>query len=297
MPAYPYQVVDVFTREPLAGNQLAVFTEGPAIPEELLQPLALEMGFSETVFVFPPRGDETALVRIFTPASEIPFAGHPVLGTAVAIAIARDLDRVELGTLQGPVPLEITERTVASAFGRMRQPIPTVATLPDPQPLLAALRLPGSDLPVEIYDNGLPHVYVALPDEASVAAVTPDVGALTDFARSRGMPTVGINCFAGSGRRWKARMFAPADGVPEDAATGSAAGPLACHLARHGRIAFGDEIEISQGAEIGRPSTMYATAHGARGAITLVEVAGAAVLVASGAFQLGWKPAHIIPAP
>ena len=286
MAGYPYRIVDVFTNTALAGNQLAVFTQGETIPEELLQPLALEMGFSETVFVFAPAGDETARVRIFTPANEVPFAGHPVLGTAVALAITGDLNRVELQTPQGLVPLEITDRTPSRAFGRMRQPIPGVATLPDPEPLFAALRVTGSVLPVEVYDNGLPHVYVALPDEAAVAAVTPDFGALAEFARARDMPIVGINCFAGTECRWKTRMFAPADGVPEDAATGSAAGPLACHLAHHGRIAFGDEIEISQGAEIGRPSTLYATAHGSREAITRVEVAGAAVVVASGVFHL-----------
>ena len=286
MARYPYLIVDVFTSEVLAGNQLAVFTKGQTIPQERLQPLALEMGFSETVFVLPPLEQETARIRIFTPTSEVPFAGHPVLGTAVALAIADGLDRVELVTPQGPVPLEITDRTASGAFGRMQQPIPTVGTLPDPQALFAALRVTGSELPVEIYDNGIPHVYVALPDLTSVAAVAPDYGALADLARTRGVPIVGINCFAGAGRRWTTRMFAPADGVPEDAATGSAAGPLACHLARHDRIAFGDEIVICQGAEIGRPSTLYATAHGSRDAITRVEVAGMAIVVASGAFHL-----------
>lgn len=286
MAGYPYLIVDVFTSEALAGNQLAVFTKGQTIPQERLQPLALEMGFSETVFVLPPLEQETARIRIFTPTSEVPFAGHPVLGTAVALAIADGLDRVELVTPQGPVPLEITDRTASGAFGRMQQPIPTVGTLPDPQALFAALRVTGSELPVEIYDNGIPHVYVALPDLTSVAAVAPDYGALADLARTRGVPIVGINCFAGAGRRWTTRMFAPADGVPEDAATGSAAGPLACHLARHDRIAFGDEIVICQGAEIGRPSTLYATAHGSRDAITRVEVAGMAIVVASGAFHL-----------
>lgn len=286
MAGYPYLIVDVFTSEALAGNQLAVFTKGHTIPQERLQPLALEMGFSETVFVLPPLEQETARIRIFTPTSEVPFAGHPVLGTAVALAIADGLDRVELVTPQGSVPLEITDRTATGAFGRMRQPIPTVGTLPDPQALFAALRVTGSELPVEIYDNGIPHVYVALPDLTSVAAVAPDYGALADLARTRGMPIVGINCFAGAGHRWTTRMFAPADGVPEDAATGSAAGPLACHLARHDRIAFGDEIVICQGAEIGRPSTLYATAHGSRDAITRVEVAGMAIVVASGAFHL-----------
>ena len=254
MAGYPYLIVDVFTSEALAGNQLAVFTKGQTIPQERLQPLALEMGFSETVFVLPPLEQETARIRIFTPTSEVPF--------------------------------EITDRTATGAFGRMRQPIPTGGTLPDPQALFAALRVTGSELPVEIYDNGIPHVYVALRDLTSVAAVAPDYGALADLARTSGMPILGINCFAGAGRRWTTRMFAPADGVPEDAATGSAAGPLACHLARHDRIAFGDEIVICQGAEIGRPSTLYATAHGSRDAITRVEVAGMAIVVASGAFHL-----------
>jgi trans-2,3-dihydro-3-hydroxyanthranilate isomerase len=200
MSGYPYLIVDVFTSEALAGNQLAVFTEGQTVPPERLQPLALEMGFSETVFVFPPEGNETARVRIFTPATEVPFAGHPVLGTAVALAIAGELDRVELVTPQGHVPLEIADRTVSRAFGRMQQPIPTVAPLPDPQPLFAALRVTGSELPVEIYDNGLPHVYVALPDEAAVAAVAPDYGALADLARPRKAVDSDDGHVAGGGR-------------------------------------------------------------------------------------------------
>ena len=124
-------------------------------------------------------------------------------------------------------------------------------------------------------------MYVALPSEEAVAALEPDYAAL---ARIQGY--VGTYCFAGSGTRWKARMFAPADGVPEDPATGSAAGPLACHLARHGWIGWGEEIEISQGAEIGRPSTLYARAHGSAEAIERVEVGGSAVVVARGEFRL-----------
>src|SRR6185295_16096601 len=102
---------------------------------------------------------------------------------------------------------------------------------------------------------GPTHVYVALGSREQVAALAPDMGAL------RRLP-VGVNCFAGEGRRWKTRMFAPGHGVDEDPATGSAAGPLAVHLARHGRIAFGEEIEIEQGAEIGRPSKLFAVVHG-----------------------------------
>jgi trans-2,3-dihydro-3-hydroxyanthranilate isomerase len=142
---------------------------------------------------------------------------------------------------------------------------------------LAALGVERSELPVELYDNGLPNVYVVLGSEAEVAVLRPDLGRLGELPA-----VIGINCAAGSGSRWKTRMFAPAGGVAEDPATGSAAGPLALHLARHGRIEFGDEIEIRQGAELGRPSTLYAVARSAEEA----EVGGSAVIVARGEFRL-----------
>lgn len=283
----PFLIVDVFTDRPLAGNQLAVFTDGAAIPEDLLQPLALEMGFSETVFILPARAGADARVRIFTPVSELPFAGHPVLGTGVAVAIERDRDHVTLATGAGPVPIDITTRDATTGFGWMRQPIPSIAAHPEPEPVFRALGVDGSHLPVEVYDNGIPHLYVALADEDAVAGLTPDFAALTALAAVADAAILGFNCFAGSGTRWKTRMFAPADGVPEDAATGSAAGPLACHLARHGRIQFGEEIAIAQGVEIGRPSALYARARGSLDEITGVEVGGSAVVVASGAFRLG----------
>ena len=169
----------------------------------------------------------------------------------------------------------------------MQQPIPTVEAFEPQAELFAALGIAGSELPVELYDLGIRHVYVALPSEEAVAALEPDYGAL---ARLTGI--VGVNCFAGSGTRWKTRMFAPADGVPEDPATGSAAGPLAVHLARHGRIPFGEQIEITQGVEIGRPSTLYAKVEGSAERVERVEVGGSAVVVARGEFSLrGVAPA------
>jgi trans-2,3-dihydro-3-hydroxyanthranilate isomerase len=122
---------------------------------------------------------------------------------------------------------------------------------------------------------------VMLRSEAEVAGVRPDLARLSEL---RGV--VGVNTFAGAGAKWKTRMFAPVDGVPEDPATGSAAGPLALHLARHERIAFGDEIEISQGAELGRPSTLYARVEGSADELTRVEVGGSAIIVARGEFRL-----------
>jgi trans-2,3-dihydro-3-hydroxyanthranilate isomerase len=278
---FRYVVADVFTDRPLAGNQVAVFTDARQIPEELLQPLAREINFSETVYVYPATGDAHVRVRIFTPASELPFAGHPVLGAAFVLGGPLQLLEIRLETGAGVVPVSLEREGPRIVFGRMSQPIPEIESFARTEELLAALRLERSELPVELYDLGIRHVYVALADEDEVARVEPDLAAL---ARLQGV--VGTSCFAGSGSRWKTRMFAPADGVPEDPATGSAAGPLACHLARHGRIAFGDEIEISQGAEVGRPSTLYARVQGSRDHIDRVEVGGSAVIVARGEFRL-----------
>jgi len=276
---YRYVVVDVFTNEPLAGNQLAVFTDARGIPEDRLQLLAKEMNFSETTFVYPPQADGHVFMRIFTPAAEIPFAGHPTLGTAFVLAGPLQLLELRIETGQGTVPVRVEREGARIVFGRMEQPLPTIAPFERADELQAVLGV-ESQLPVEVYDNGLRHVFVALGSAAEVAALRPDQ------QRLAALGTYGINCFAGEGPAWKTRMFGPMLGVPEDPATGSAAGPLALHLARHGRIAFGDEIEISQGAEIGRPSTLYARVDGTADAVERIEVGGSAVIVARGEFSI-----------
>jgi trans-2,3-dihydro-3-hydroxyanthranilate isomerase len=282
MGTHRYVVADVFTNTPLQGNQLAVFTDAREIPEELLQRLAKEMNYSETVFAYTPEAEGHARIRIFTPTSELPFAGHPVLGTAWVLAGPLQLPEIRLETGQGVIPIALDrDESGRIVFGRMQQPIPKVELFDRPEELFAALGIEGSELPVELYDLGIRHVYVALPNEDAVAALEPDYAALV---RLTGI--VGVNCFAGSGTRWKTRMFAPADGVPEDPATGSAAGPLGVHLARHGLISFGEQIEITQGVEIGRPSTLYARVQGSAELIEAVEVGGSAVVVARGEFRL-----------
>jgi trans-2,3-dihydro-3-hydroxyanthranilate isomerase len=280
VPAFRYVVADVFTDRPLQGNQLAVFTDARGLDDDTMQALALEIGFSETTFVLPPEQGGAVRVRIFTPATELPFAGHPVLGTAWVLAALLQRGIVELETGSGIVPVELErDESGAIVFGRMTQPLPLVGRYPDPDTLLRALGVTGSRLPLETYDNGLHHTFVALGSPAEVAALRPDFSALAELE-------VMANCFAGSGSAWKTRMFAPSDGVPEDPATGSAAGPLVCHLCRHGLVDWGTEIEISQGAEIGRPSTLYARATGHDGSIERVEVGGRAVVVARGEFRL-----------
>jgi trans-2,3-dihydro-3-hydroxyanthranilate isomerase len=277
--AYRYVVVDVFTDTPLQGNQLAVFTGAREIPEELLQPLAREMNFSETVFVYPPERGGHVRIRIFTPATELPFAGHPVLGSAFVLAGPMQLPEIRLETGSGIVPVRLEREGARIVFGWMEQPVPSWSPFGRAAELLEALGVERSELPIEIYDLGPKHVYVELPREEEVAALAPDGRALARIS-------AGVSCFAGSGLRWTTRMFAPAYAVAEDAATGSAAGPLAVHLARHGRIAFGDEIEIAQGAEIDRPSTLYARVEGSDDSVERVEVGGAAVVVARGEFVL-----------
>jgi trans-2,3-dihydro-3-hydroxyanthranilate isomerase len=278
---YRYVFADVFTDTPLQGNQLAVFTDARELAEEVLQPLAREINFSETVFVYPPAEGGHARIRIFTPAAEIPFAGHPTLGTAFVLAAPLQLGEIRLETGSGIVPVRLDRDESGSiVFGRMEQPIPSIEPYGDAEALFDALGVQGSELPVELYDNGMRHVYVVLGSKEAVASLHPNFGGLE-------LPAVlGISCFAGGGTRWKTRMFAPGGGAAEDPATGSAAGPLAVHLARHGRIGFGEEIEISQGAEIGRPSTLYARVDGSRDAIEKVEVGGSAVVVARGEFRI-----------
>jgi trans-2,3-dihydro-3-hydroxyanthranilate isomerase len=281
VPSFRYVVADVFTDTPLAGNGVAVFTDAREIPEEQLQPLARELNLSETVFVYPAEGDGHARIRIFTPTAELPFAGHPILGTAFVLAAPLQLQEIKLETGAGVVPVRLEREGPRVVFGWMSQPIPTVEPFAEEAEVLAALGVERSGLPVELYDNGIRHVYVALGSENEVAGLRPDLGALAAFDS-----VLGFNCFAGTGYRWKTRMFAPGGGVQEDPATGSAAGPLAVHLARHGRIAFGDEIQISQGAELKRPSTLHARAYGNAKSVERVEVGGSAVVVARGEFRL-----------
>ncbi len=277
-----YVVADVFTDVPLHGNQVAVFGDAEGLSAELMQRTARELNLSETVFVLAPGDDGQcdAHIRIFTPAIELPFAGHPVLGTAFILGEHLGLDNIRLRTANGVVPVALERRDGAVAFGLMAQPVPTWTTFERADELLAAVGVELSGLPIEVYDNGPRHTFVQLPDEASVVALAPDIGALGRFGQ------VGVSCFAVTPEYVKARVFAPGLGVAEDPATGSAAGPLAVHLARHGVIGFGERVEIRQGAEIGRPSILYAEAQGSPDQIDRVLVGGSAVVVARGEYQL-----------
>jgi trans-2,3-dihydro-3-hydroxyanthranilate isomerase len=276
---FRYVVCDVFTDTPLAGNQLAVFTDARDLDEVTMQALAKEMSFSESVFVLPPTVDDAEVrIRIFTPSRELPFAGHPTLGAAFVLGGPLQRTVLRLQTGAGVVPVELQRDGPRIVFGSMEQPIAAAEPVENADAICAALGVDGSQLPVERYDLGPGHTYVALSSPEEVAALQPDFDALAAATGD------GVNCFARDGERVKTRMFAPAHGVREDPATGSAAGPLALHLARHGWLGWGEQVEISQGAELGRPSTLFARADGSADAVERVVVGGSAVTVARGEF-------------
>jgi len=281
-----FLILDVFTDTPLTGNQLAVFPDGPSVPEAIRQDLAREVGFSETVFCDPPShptaGDVRA--RIFTPSLELPFAGHPVLGTAVAIGQERGLPPGSVVTLEcgvGPVPVELDRMGTG---GWMRQPVPVVSAWVDVDELLGALGLPAGApvAPVEVYDNGPTYIVVVVGEEATVRGLRPDHGRLAAVAGASG---TSVCCVTGP-TTVTTRMFIPGAGIAEDPATGSAAGPVGVHLLRHGLVDPGVQLTLSQGAEIQRPSTLLVRVEGLPDAIASVGVGGAAVLVGRGEFTL-----------
>jgi len=275
-----YIIADVFTATPLEGNPLAIFPDGRGLGADTMQRVARELNLSETVFFLPPEDTGDARLRIFTPANELPFAGHPVLGSAFVLGETLGTEALTLETGAGPIPVDL-ERDGGGqiTFGRMEQNVPVPEPYEETGALLAAIGVSRSGLPVEAYRNGPRHVYVELASKAEVAALRPDQGAL-------GRLPVAVSTFAGQGAAWKTRVFTPFHGVPEDPATGSAAGPLAVHLARHGRTGFGQEIEIRQGEEIGRPSRLYARAEGSADKVERVLVGGSAVIVGRGEYRL-----------
>jgi len=245
---FRYVIADVFTDRPLTGNQLAVFTDARGLEDDEMQDLAREMKFSESVFVLPAERDGHALMRIFTPSAEIPFAGHPTLGCAFVLAGPMQLQEIRLETKAGVVPVALEREQDRIVFGRMEQPLPTWRAYEDEAVVLAGLGVERSELPVELYDNGMHHVYVTLGSEDEVAALRPDFSALA------GAPAVlGINCITGSGTRWKTRMFSPGGGFAEDPATGSAAGPLAVHAAATGGSVSARRSRSPRGPRSGGP--------------------------------------------
>ena len=279
---FRYVLCDVFTDRPLTGNPLAVFTDGRGLSTETQQAIAREMNLSETVFVLPPEKGGHARLRIFTPRQELPFAGHPVLGTAFVLSGPLQSSEMRLETGVGVIPVRLERDEIRVLFGWMQQPVPEEHAFSRGAELCAALGIDAGNaaLPIAEYSNGPHHLLAVLDDVERVRALNPDLGRL-----GREFPAT-VSVAAGAGDRYFTRVFAPAAGVAEDPATGSAAGPLALHLARHGRLGFGQRLYIEQGTGLLRPSELHAVVSGSAERIERVEVGGCAVLIARGELRL-----------
>jgi trans-2,3-dihydro-3-hydroxyanthranilate isomerase len=243
-----YTVVDVFTDEALAGNPLAVFTNATGVEPALMQALARELNLSETAFLHASAAGTTARVRIFTPRVELPFAGHPLIGTAYVLGRSTPVPVVRFETGVGPIDVEIEREAGFVTRCVMTQPEPSWEDAPPAAAIEAALGVPLLGPPA-VGVNG-PRTLLA--PVADLGALAPDLPAIerlgTTVVSAYAPPADGVV---------RCRVFAPAAGIGEDPATGAAAGPLAVHLLATGAIPAG-RLEIRQGAEIGRPSVIEA---------------------------------------
>jgi trans-2,3-dihydro-3-hydroxyanthranilate isomerase len=295
----PYLHYDVFTRDALAGNQLAVFLDGRGLVTATMQAIAREMNFSESVFVLPAEQDGTERrLRIFTPGVEMPMAGHPTIGSAFAMAHAGVVQPSRptfvFGLNVGPVPIDLEWAGTQLRFAWMTQARPTFGRIVDGAAVTGAIGLDLRDLlsnrPLQIVSCGVEYLLVPLRDAASVHRAATDPGALRRLAAATGS-NVPLYLFAPSpsgATTLECRMFAPGLGVLEDPATGSAAGPLGCYVVKHGLVNGADaqRIVISQGVAMGRPSRIHVAITGTAAAITTVKVGGEAVLVGEGSLRL-----------
>jgi len=289
MQSLEYEIVDVFTDRPFAGNQLAVVFGGDDISAGQMSDIAREFHFSETVFVLPPTtGEATYRVRIFTPESELPFAGHPSVGAAVT-QLRRGLipaGRVVQECGAGLLPVEVSPDGTATLTGGTA----TVSAEIDPAPLLAAAGLTGDDFagpaPREA-GCGLSFPYLSVrPDALARAEGDPGV------ARRHGIRDVSVFAWDPATRTARTRVFCPGMGVPEDPATGSAALGFGVYLVASGLVDGDGETgyTIVQGVEMGRPSTLSCRVTAAGGRVTRATVAGGVSAVATGRITL--PPTH-----
>jgi trans-2,3-dihydro-3-hydroxyanthranilate isomerase len=293
---------DVFTQQPFGGNPVAVFPDAKGLSDEELQQIAREMNLSETVFVLPPT-DPAAVVRlrIFTPTQEVPFAGHPVVGTMHVLAqlglvatpepVTRVVQECNIGLF--PVDLHTKNGKVTRVV--MTKPTPQfLETIDDTEDLYKVAGALGivkntivdSKWPLEVVSTGLPVLIVPVRTLTAVRSINPDPSAIVDLCGRYGangimaFTTITVEPFANI----HARMFAPAIGIPEDPATGSASGALGAYLVQHGIVDVGPttEIVIEQGYEVERPSRILVQVESDDDAIQTVKVGGQCVMVIEG---------------
>ena len=300
MTSKQFIIADVFTEKQFGGNQLAVFTDGSSLDSATMQNLAREMNYSETTFLLPPENGGDFRVRIFTPGQELPFAGHPLVGSAFVIVAERLKEwsePVTVLTLEagvGPIRVEVGIEGGEPGRTTMAQPLPVVrGEYSNISALAKALSLEAAQiertgLPVETIFNGIAVMIVPVEsrtaiesikmDSSALESISNEVGASTVlvFTRETVLPASTVHC----------RVFAPAAGVTEDAATGSANGPLGSYLVRHKLVeaAATTRIVSEQGYEMKRPSFLYidVDVDGATNEVIGVRVGGGVVISGRG---------------
>jgi trans-2,3-dihydro-3-hydroxyanthranilate isomerase len=296
---YRYYICDVFTDTHFGGNQLAVLPQADGLSSQQMQQIAREFNFSETTFVFPPKTGHTRHVRIFTPAREIPFAGHPNVGTAFVLASIGEFGEIKSAhtvTFEedaGLVSVAIHESDgkIASCELTAPQAVSFGKTLPVPL-VAAAISVDAKDVVTkthgpQVTSVGLPFVMVELTDRSVLERAGINMNGFEGLVAQDVMPDVYLYTHANDGFDIRARMFAPLSGVPEDPATGSANCALAGLLAHYDPQPNGSfRWRIAQGVEMGRPSTLIARAEKKDGVVQTTRIGGASVLISEGFLYL-----------
>jgi trans-2,3-dihydro-3-hydroxyanthranilate isomerase len=304
MPTFRYLHVDVFTERSLEGNQLAVFPEPAGMDAALMQAVTREMNFSECTFVFPPERGGDIKMRIFTPGSELPMAGHPTIGTTFALAAEGVIAQgradfvFELGV--GPTPVSLEWNGDALSFAWMTQQLPKFGgAITDRRALAPAIGLTDSDvphdLPAEVVSCGVPFLFVPVTSRRAVDAVSVDRKALARCCRDASIEELPAFFFTtdgkpedGAAQTVYSRMLAPGFGITEDPATGGASGPLGCYLLHHHVVTpdAARNILSLQGVAMLRPSRIHISIDSTDGTITRVRVGGRSVMVGRGELLL-----------
>ena len=299
---YRFLTADIFTDKPFGGNQLAVFPEAAGLDDEQMFALAREFNFSETTFVFPPEKGGTRRLRIWTPGGEVPFAGHPTVGTAHVLAeigeipLTGDSTSIVLEEGVGPVPVTIRTSGGKPVFAQLSvaklpevgPPVPTRETLAS-MLSLEPKDLVGGHFSPQSVSCGLPFLFVALKDRGAVkrSRIRVDQWERTLGSAWASMIMVFSRDPEREGSDIRARMYAPGISVPEDPATGSACAALGGYLAARDTRADGTlRWIVEQGFEMGRPSIIEVEVDKAGGAITAVRVGGASVMIGEGTIRV-----------
>lgn len=299
---YRFHTCDVFTETRFGGNPLAVLPEAAGLSDRQMQQIAREFNYSETTFVLPPETGHTRKVRIFTPAAEVPFAGHPNVGTAFVLASTGALGEIRSSlsvTFEekaGPVPITIREENGKIVSCELKAPQPVSFGERVPAAMVAsAVSLPVEDIatathPPQVVSAGLEFVVAELRDLAALERTRIDTKGFEAIRDLLGTPlraSVYLYVRGTDGVDLRARMYAPLSGVPEDPATGSAGCAVAGLLAHHdGRTSGELAFRIAQGVEMGRPSSLRARAEKRDGAVQGIWIAGASVPVNEGFIEV-----------